>query len=170
MDELKKQAEELGIKVDGRWSAERLQAEIDEKLAADPEPEVVAQPDAEVVVVEPEPAVEPEAAADPVEPEVGAGVAATFGDPIISPVTEPEFDPAAKAAADAEIEAEIQARFDASQDDGSVVIINLKENPMRVLGLGGLHTESVLTAAQLADPRFYAKVERAISLGLVKVK
>lgn len=79
MDELKKQAEELGIKVDGRWSAERLQAEIDEKLAADPEPEVVEpvvadpviqeDPVVEVPVVEPEPEVEPEveAVADEVE-------------------------------------------------------------------------------------------------------
>lgn len=65
MDELKKQAEELGIKVDGRWSAERLQAEIDEKLAADPEP--VPQPDVDPI---PEtPVDEPEAPSDPVEPE-----------------------------------------------------------------------------------------------------
>lgn len=169
MDELKKQAEELGIKVDGRWSAERLQAEIDKKLAEEPEPEGAAQPDVEPVVVEPAPVVEPKAVTDPVEPEVSAGVAAAFGDPIISPVTEPEFDPVAKAAADAEIEAEIQARFDASQDDGSVVIINLQANPMKVLGLAS-YGEATLTAAQLADPRFYAKVERAKTLGLIKVK
>jgi hypothetical protein len=29
MDDLKKQAEELGIKVDGRWSEDRLREEID---------------------------------------------------------------------------------------------------------------------------------------------
>ncbi len=33
MDDLKKQAEELGIKVDGRWSEERLREEIDKALA-----------------------------------------------------------------------------------------------------------------------------------------
>lgn len=150
MDDLKKQAEELGIKVDKRWSDQRLQAEIDEKLAADPESEVVAQPDVEPVVVEPAPVAEPEAVADPVEPE-------------------PELSAEEKAAADAEIEAEIQARFDASQDDGSVVIINLQANPMKVLGLTS-YGEATLTAAQLADPRFYAKVERAKTLGLIKVK
>lgn len=33
MSDLVQQAEELGIKVDGRWSDERLQQEIDKKLA-----------------------------------------------------------------------------------------------------------------------------------------
>lgn len=36
MSDLKKQAEELGLKIDGRWSDERIQQEIDAKLAADP--------------------------------------------------------------------------------------------------------------------------------------
>lgn len=36
MDELKAQAESLGIEVDGRWSEKRIQAEIDKALAADP--------------------------------------------------------------------------------------------------------------------------------------
>lgn len=62
MDELKKQAAELGIKVDGRWSADRLQAEIDEALDA-PAPVVTEDQTEEVVdtapdeheVVEPEP-------------------------------------------------------------------------------------------------------------------
>jgi hypothetical protein len=36
-DSLKYQAETLGIKVDGRWSDERLQKEIDEALAKAPE-------------------------------------------------------------------------------------------------------------------------------------
>lgn len=34
MNELKTQAEELGIKVDGRWSEERLHQEIDKALGA----------------------------------------------------------------------------------------------------------------------------------------
>lgn len=36
MSDLKTQAEELGIKVDGRWSDERIQQEIDDKLAETP--------------------------------------------------------------------------------------------------------------------------------------
>lgn len=70
MDELKKQAAELGIKVDGRWSEERLQAEIDEKLAADPEPEVIPQPDAGPVVEAP----------------------AVLEEPVVEAVVEPEAD------------------------------------------------------------------------------
>lgn len=34
MEELKAQAESLGIEVDGRWSEKRIQAEIDKALAA----------------------------------------------------------------------------------------------------------------------------------------
>lgn len=97
-------------------------------------------------------------------------------------VVKPEFDAEAKAIADAEIEAEIQARAEARgdedpdlgdedpADDGSITIINLKENSMMVLGLQGLHSESTLHAAQLAEPRFAAKVQRAIDLGLIMVK
>jgi hypothetical protein len=36
MSDLKEQAEELGLKIDGRWSDERIQQEIDARLAADP--------------------------------------------------------------------------------------------------------------------------------------
>lgn len=35
MDDLKKQAEELGLEIDGRWSARRLQDEIDKALGAE---------------------------------------------------------------------------------------------------------------------------------------
>lgn len=144
MDELKKQAEELGIKIDGRWSAERLQAEIDEKLAEEP----VAEADAPV---------EPEPEAEAVEPDL--------------------------TEVNAEIQAEIEARAEANggidpdlgddappAEEGSMTIINLKENSMLVLGLEGLHSESTLHAAQLAEPRFAAKVQRAIDLGLIMVK
>lgn len=34
MDDLKQQAEELGIKVDARWGEQRLQSEIDRALGA----------------------------------------------------------------------------------------------------------------------------------------
>lgn len=44
MDDLKKQAEELGIKIDGRWSEDRLREEIDKALA-DPEPTSVRNPE-----------------------------------------------------------------------------------------------------------------------------
>lgn len=39
MSDLKKQAEELGIKVDGRWNDDRLQQEIDRALAKPTQPE-----------------------------------------------------------------------------------------------------------------------------------
>ena len=39
MSDLKQQADELGIKVDGRWSDERLQQEIDKALEAPARPE-----------------------------------------------------------------------------------------------------------------------------------
>lgn len=49
MDDLKQQAEELGIKVDARWGEQRLQSEIDRALGAPVEP--VAEPArAEVVI------------------------------------------------------------------------------------------------------------------------
>lgn len=138
MDELKKQAEELGIKVDGRWSAERLQAEIDEKLAADPEP--VPQPDAEPIqetpVIEPvveTPAVEqdsvdePEAPADPVEPE-----------------PEPEVEAVE-----------------------SITITSLIENPMRAFGLTGKGSSATIRLDQL-DKALSAKIRRAVELGFIK--
>ena len=139
MDELKKQAEELGIKVDGRWSAERLQAEIDEKLAADPEPEVVEpvvaapviqeEPVVEAPLVEPEPVVDPEVVADPVEPE-------------------PEPEPEVEAAE-------------------SITITSLIENPMRAFGLAGKGSSATIRLDQL-DKALSAKIRRAVELGLIK--
>lgn len=82
--------------------------------------------------------------------------------------SEPSAEELAKG--NEEIQADIQARFDAKQEEGSVVIMNLKENPMKILGLAGLHSEAVITAAQMADPRFAAKIERARLLGLIVVK
>jgi hypothetical protein len=165
VDDLKKQAKELGIKVDKSWSDQRLQAEIDEKLAAAPESEVVAQPVVETVAetpaVEPEPAVEAEAATDPVEPE-----------------PEPEVD---LALANAEIQAEIETRAPAdgreSEEpteavdpvENSITVTNLKVNPMKVLGLSS-YGSAVFTERQLdADPRLYAKIKRGVDLGILKV-
>jgi hypothetical protein len=92
-------------------------------------------------------------------------------------VPEPELSAEEKAAADAEIEAGIQARFDESQaaegqdeqDSDEVVIINLQANPVKAMGLAS-YGEATLTAAQLNDPRFVAKLRRAVDLGLIKVK
>lgn len=81
--------------------------------------------------------------------------------------SEPSAEDLAKG--NEEIQADIQARFDAKLEEGSVVIVNLQVNPMKVLGLSS-YGEATLTALQLADPRFAAKVERAKSLGLIKVK
>lgn len=76
MSDLKKQAEELGIQVDGRWSDSKIQAMIDEKLAADPEPEVAEDPASETLAEgDEEAADEPEA--DPVEPDSEEQVEAT---------------------------------------------------------------------------------------------
>lgn len=71
MDELKKQAEALGIKVDGRWSEDRLREEI-EKVQAQLQPDVGHVPESEVPeeMVDPEPE-EPQAPAEP-EPEPSA--------------------------------------------------------------------------------------------------
>lgn len=44
MTDLEKQAEELGIKVDKRWSSERLQDEIDKALSAPKVPTIKAEP------------------------------------------------------------------------------------------------------------------------------
>jgi hypothetical protein len=153
VDDLKKQAKELGIKVDGRWSEERLQEEVNEALAA-------------------------KAAADA---EIQAEIEER--DRVQAEQEEAEQARLAKEAqdrADAEALAEIEAREKAEKeayeaalaekdDEDSVVIINLQANPMKVLGLTS-YGEATLTAAQLADPRFYAKVERAKTLGLIKVK
>lgn len=62
MEDLKKKAEELGIKVDGRWSEDRLREEIEQKLAAQPGSDI-KEPAAE------DPVTDPVAPADPVEPE-----------------------------------------------------------------------------------------------------
>lgn len=153
MDDLKKQAEELGIKVDKRWSDETLQEEVNKALTAK------AAADAEIQAE-----IEERARVRAAEEEAEQARLAK------------ETQGAADAAALAEIEAREKAEkeaYDAAlaakDDEDSVVIVNLQANPMKVLGLTS-YGEATLTAAQLADPRFYAKVERAKTLGLIKVK
>lgn len=147
MDELKKQAEELGIKVDGRWSAERLQAEIDEKLAADPEPEPQrgVDPIPETPVVEPVAEVatdEPEAPSDPVAPEPEASA--------IEGLTVP-LDQGAV-------------------DSAEFTVVSLIENPMRAFGLSGKGSVATFTVAQLKEPGFVQKLSRAEEFGMVEIK
>lgn len=70
MSDLKKQAEELGIQVDGRWSDAKIQAMIDEKLAQG-QPDPVPQPGVDSV---PEPVDEPQEPGGPeAEAEAEAG-------------------------------------------------------------------------------------------------
>lgn len=52
MEELKAQAESLGIDVDGRWSEKRIQSEIDKALAA-PAVQVIPAAEAVAGVIEP---------------------------------------------------------------------------------------------------------------------
>lgn len=60
-ENLKAEAESLGIKVDGRWSDERIQSEIDKALGdGAPEPEASGEAEPEPTVSDPE----PEASAD----------------------------------------------------------------------------------------------------------
>lgn len=71
MDELKKQAEALGIKVDGRWSEDRLREEI-EKVQAQLQPDVdpAQEPEGPEEGVEPE-SEEPQAPAEPKHEQSG---------------------------------------------------------------------------------------------------
>lgn len=142
MDELKKQAEELGIKVDGRWSKDRIQEEIDAKLAEGQLQEVVDQS----AVVQAEQV--PESQADEVvEQEEGdeeegqeEGERQPFTDPKPEVVEQPE----------------------------SAVITSMVENPMRAFGLNGKGSTATVHAAQLRDKAFLAKLQRAIELGMIK--
>lgn len=88
------------------------------------------------------------------------------------------------AKANEEIQGEIQARFDAQNGSSAVsemmvpvdfsaetaiTLVNLQANPMSALGLESYGEVSV-TVTQMACPRFAGKVQRAIDLGLIKVK
>lgn len=153
MDELKKQAEELGIKVDKRWSEETLQEEVNKAVVAK------ASADAEIQAE-----IEERARVRAAEEEAEQAQLAK------------EAQDAADAAALAEIEAREKAEKEAyeaamAEQDAlqSAVIVNLQANPMKSLGLTS-YGEATITELQMADPRFAKKVERAIQLGLVKVK
>lgn len=142
MDELKKQAEELGIKVDGRWSKDRIQEEIDAKLAEGQLQEVVDQS----AVVQAEQIAEPQADEVVEQGEGGdeegqeEGERQSFTDPKPEVFEQPE----------------------------SAVITSMIENPMRAFGLSGKGSTATVHAAQLRDKAFLAKLQRAIELGMIK--
>lgn len=153
MDELKKQAEELGVKVDGRWSAERLQEEVDAAVASKnaADAEILADIEARG-----------KARAEEEEAEQAR----------LAKEAQDQADADALAEIQAREQAELDAQAKALEDErvsDSVTIINLQANPMSALGLTS-YGEAVITRAQVSDPRFAAKIQRAIDLGLIKVK
>lgn len=153
MDKLKKQAEELGIKVDGRWSEERLQEEINEALA------VKAQEDAEA-----QRKAQEEAQYRQAEEEAEQARLAKEAQDKADADALAEIEAREKAEREAQ-----EAALKAQESDAEMTIINLQANPMKVLGLAS-YGEATLTSAQMADKRFAAKVQRAVDLGLIKVK
>lgn len=153
MDKLTKQAEALGIKVDGRWSEERLRSEIDEAQAAHDAAEAQQKARVEAEAKEKADAEAQELARKEREEQEAEAERA-------------RIEAEEKAAAEAEAQREA---FEKEQEADSVTVINLQANPMRSLGLAS-YGESTLTGVQMSDPRFAAKIERARNLGLIKVK
>lgn len=150
MEDLKKKAEELGIKVDGRWSEDRLREEIESveaeaetaRLAAEAEAQAQADAEAERLRLEQE-------EAERVAAEARA--------------KEEAEAQAVREAEDAEVRAEAESQ-------GDIEVINLKANPMRSLGLAG-YGRAVIPAAQLAgDPTLKRRIDRGVELGLLKVE
>lgn len=153
MNELKKQAEELGIKVDGRWSEERLLGEVNGAIAAKDAADAEIQAE-----------IEERARVRAAEEEAEQAR--------LAKEAQDQADADALAETQAREQAELDAQAKALEDeraDDSVTIINLKENPMSALGLTS-YGEATITRVQMADPRFSAKVQRALDLGLIKVK
>lgn len=140
MDEIKKQAEELGIKVGKNWSEDRIREEIETAQANQPQPELVddlpAAQSEQVVEV-------PEAGIDPVEPE-------------------PEPEPEAQAPDEPEEDAEAGA-------SDTATITSLIENPMSVFGLDGLGSTVTIHTDQL-DARLAQKIRNARDKGMIKVE
>lgn len=53
----------------------------------------------------------------------------------------------------------------------SSTYVSLIENPMKVFGLAGIGSSTTITDDQLkADPALSAKLERAVSVGFIKVE
>lgn len=160
MSNLKKKAEDLGIEVDGRWSDERIQKEIDQ---------VTAQKNAEAEKIKAAQAEETarlEAEEKERKQAEEAEKARLAEEKKAEEAAEAQHKLEAKAAEEAE--AQRQA-LEAEQGAKAVTVVSLQANPMRALGLAG-YGEATLTAAQMADPRMAKKVERARELGLIKVK
>ena len=147
MDNLKNKAKELGVKVDGRWSDERLQQEIDAALA---EQDLAVHSVTAMAIAK-------KAIADSqLHIEERAHIKA-------------EGEEAKKAGEKAELEAQQAKALEEEEARGSVTVINLQANPMSNFGLSS-YGEAVITKTQLSDPHFAAKMHRAIELGLIKIK
>lgn len=152
MSDLKKKAEALGIKIDGRWNDERIQEEIDSVTAANATAE-----QKEKLRLESE-------AKEKSDAEAAAKLKA-------------EQEAEAKKAEEARIAAEEKARLESEaqvkalekeQAAQSVTITNLQGNPMRSLGLEA-YGEAVMPGHVASEPRMALKIERAKALGLIKV-
>lgn len=160
MSNLKKKAEDLGIEVDGRWSDERIQKEIDQ---------VTAQKNAEAEAVK---TAQAEEAARLEAEEKERKQAEEAEKARLAEEKKAEQAAAQQRELEAKAEEEAEAQrlaFEAEQDAKAVTVFSLQANPMRSLGLAG-YGEATLTAAQMADPRTAKKFERARELGLIKVK
>ena len=133
MDELKKQAEELGIKVHGNWGETRLQAEIDKALEA-PAPATVA---------------------------VGEGHSVNVA--ITGPLGMSGEDVAASVLKDMPRRVGMQ-----STNLKPVTVTNLRANPSKALGLAGFGS-AALSADQLADGRFMARIAHGVKTGVLSL-
>ncbi len=153
MSDLKKKAEALGIKIDGRWNDERIQEEIDSVNTAKAESEQKEKLRQEAEAKE---KADAEAAEKlRLEQEAEAKKAE-------------ESRIAAEEKAKAESEAQVKA-LEKEQAAESVTITNLQANPMRSLGLEA-YGEAVIPGHAASEPRMALKIERAKALGLIKVK
>lgn len=130
MDELKAQAESLGIDVDGRWSEKRIQAEIDKALEA------------------PAPASESKAA----EIEISINAAPGMSDADVASAV--SCLPAKDAATYAE------------QKESPVTVTNLRDNPIKRLGLKG-RGQIVLTSDQLSNKQLMARIMHGVETGVL---
>lgn len=161
MDELKKQAEELGIEVDGRWGEERLRAEIDKALDApadnaDALAEAAAKAAAEaeaLAIAEAEALAMAEAEKAKAEEE--ARLAA-------------ELEAKAKEEADALAAQEEMARA-SRYERRAPTIKNLRENPNRRLGLKGFGSVQ-LTEAQMGDESLLKRIKHGIDTGVLSAE
>lgn len=150
MDELIKQAESLGIKVFKSWDEERLKAEIAKVVAAK-----AASSGDHAVAIEPI-TITVDGDPDQITKIVSEQLAAT-------PAAEPEPETEKPS-----VSSQIMMQVDVS-DEPAMTVINLKENPMRSLGLDG-YGSKVFAFKEAADEALMRKIRRGVELGLLKVE